>query len=59
MLRPDSISASVSALFKRLKIPKPKGNALHLFRHYAGFRTIPGELKLGLLGGSLASIFPA
>jgi integrase len=33
MLRPDSISASVSALFKRLKIPKPKGAALHLFRH--------------------------
>jgi integrase len=33
MLRPDSISASVSALFKRLKIPKPKGAALHLLRH--------------------------
>jgi integrase len=23
----------VSAIFKRLKIPKPKGNALHLLRH--------------------------
>jgi integrase len=32
-LKPDSISASVSALFKRLKIPKPKGASLHLFRH--------------------------
>jgi integrase len=32
-LKPDSISASVSALFKRLKIPKPKGSALHLLRH--------------------------
>jgi integrase len=32
-LKPDSISASVSALFKRLKIPKPKGAALHLMRH--------------------------
>lgn len=32
-LKPDSISASVSGLFKRLKIPKPKGAALHLFRH--------------------------
>jgi integrase len=32
-LKPDSISASVSALFKRLKIPKPKGAALHIFRH--------------------------
>jgi integrase len=33
MLKPDSISATVSALFKRLKIPKPKGAALHLLRH--------------------------
>jgi len=32
-LKPDSISASVSALFKRLKITKPKGAALHLLRH--------------------------
>ena len=32
-LKPDSISAYVSALFKRLKIPKPKGASLHLFRH--------------------------
>ena len=30
----------------------------HVIRHYAGFRTIPGELKLGLIGGSLASIVP-
>jgi integrase len=33
ILKPDSISASVSAIFKRLKIPKPKGAALHLLRH--------------------------
>jgi len=32
-LKPDSISATVSALFKRLKIPKPKGSSLHLLRH--------------------------
>jgi integrase len=32
-LKPNSISATVSALFKRLKIPKPKGAALHLLRH--------------------------
>lgn len=32
-LKPDSISATVSALFRRLKIPKPKGGALHLLRH--------------------------
>jgi integrase len=32
-LKPDSISATVSALFKRLKIAKPKGASLHLLRH--------------------------
>jgi integrase len=32
-LKPDSISASVSALFKRLKIRKPRGATLHLLRH--------------------------
>ena len=32
-LKPDSVSATVSALFKRLKIAKPKGNSLHLLRH--------------------------
>jgi integrase len=32
-LKPNSISASVSALFTRLKIAKPKGAALHLLRH--------------------------
>ena len=32
-LQPDSVSATVSALFKRLKIPKPKGSALHTLRH--------------------------
>ena len=32
-LKPDSVSATVSALFKRLKIPKPNGSALHLLRH--------------------------
>jgi integrase len=32
-LKPDSISGSVSVLFKRLKIPKPEGAVLHLLRH--------------------------
>jgi integrase len=32
-LKPDSISVWVSALFKRLKIAKPKGGSLHLLRH--------------------------
>ena len=32
-MKPDSISAKISLLFRRLGIPKPKGNALHLLRH--------------------------
>jgi integrase len=35
-LMPDSVSSAVSALFKRLKLPKPKGAALHLLRHTHG-----------------------
>jgi integrase/recombinase XerD len=31
----------------------------HTLRHYAGFRTIPGELDFGLIGGSLAHLFSA
>jgi site-specific recombinase XerD len=31
----------------------------HTLRHYAGFRTIPGEVDLALTGGSLTNIFPA
>ena len=31
----------------------------HMFRHYAGFRTIPGEVDLEPIGGSLTKIFPA
>jgi integrase len=31
----------------------------HTFRHYAGFRTIPGEASLGPIGGGLMNIFPA
>ena len=32
-LKPDSVSATISLRFRRLKIEKPKGNALHILRH--------------------------
>jgi integrase len=32
-LKPGSVSATVSALMKRLKLPKSKGASLHLLRH--------------------------
>jgi site-specific recombinase XerD len=31
----------------------------HVLRHYAGFRTIPGEVDFELIGGSSPNIFPA
>jgi integrase len=45
-LRPDSISSAVSALFKRLKIPKPKGASLHLLRHSHGSHLLAAGMEL-------------
>jgi integrase len=36
-----------------------KQGSPHVLRHSAGSRTMPGQLKFGLVGGSLASTFPA
>jgi integrase len=45
-LKPNSISSSVSALFKRLKIPKPKGASLHLLRHSHGSHLLAAGMEL-------------
>jgi len=52
-LRPDSVSASVSALFKRLKIPKPKGAALHLLRHSHGSHMLANGVPLPVVSARL------
>jgi len=52
----EAADRMLRTVFKRSGV---KGAHPHKFRHYAGFRTMPGELILGLIGGSLASIFPA
>ena len=52
-LKPDSISASVSALFKRLKIPKPKGAALHLLRHTMASQMLDGGVPLPVVSQRL------
>ncbi len=39
-LKPDSVSSAVSLLFRRLKMAKPKGAALHLLRHTHGSQLI-------------------
>jgi len=52
-LRPDSISAAVSALFKRLKIAKPKGAALHLLRHSHGSHMLANGVSLAVVSQRL------
>lgn len=52
-LRPDSISATVSALFKRLKIQKPKGAALHLLRHSHGSHMLANGVPLPVVSQRL------
>jgi integrase len=44
LLRPDSISASVSALFKKLKLPK--GASLHTLRHSHGAHLLAAGMEL-------------
>jgi integrase len=52
-LKPDSISATVSALFKRLKIQKPKGGALHLLRHTMASQMLDGGVPLPAISARL------
>jgi integrase len=52
-LKPNSISATVSALFKRLKIPKPKGAALHLLRHSHGSHMLANGVPLPVVSQRL------
>ena len=57
-LKPDSISASISALFKRLKIPKPKGTALHLLRHSHGSHLLASGMELTAVSERLGHSSP-
>jgi len=52
-LKPDSISATVSALFKRLKIPKPRGGALHLLRHTLASQMLDSGVPLPVVAQRL------
>jgi integrase len=51
--KPDSISATVSALFKRLRIPKPKGGSLHLLRHTMASQMLDGGVPLTVVSQRL------
>jgi integrase len=52
-LKPDSVSATVSDLFKRLKIPKPKGASLHLLRHTLASQMLDGGVPLPVVSARL------
>jgi integrase len=52
-LKPDSISATVSALFKRLKIPKPNGASLHLLRHTMASQMLASGVALPVVSQRL------
>jgi integrase len=52
-LKPDSISASVSALFKRLKIRRPKGSAVHLLRHTLASQMLDDDVPLPVVSQRL------
>jgi integrase len=52
-LKPNSISATVSALFKRLKIPKPKGGALHVLRHTLASQMLDSGVPLSVVSQRL------
>jgi integrase len=56
-LNPDSISATVSALCKRLKLPK--GVSLHAFRHSHGSQLLVGGIELPTVSRRLGHSSPA
>jgi integrase len=51
--KPDSISATVSAMFKRLKIAKPKGGSLHLLRHSMASQMLDAGVPLPVVSARL------
>jgi integrase len=55
-LRPDSISATVSNLFRRLKLPK--GSSLHSLRHTHGSHLLAGGMELTAVSARLGHSSP-
>ena len=55
-LRPDSISATVSALFRRLKLPK--GTSLHTLRHTHGSHLLAAGMELPAVSARLGHSNP-
>jgi integrase len=56
LLRPDSISAAVSALFRKLKLPK--GTSLHTLRHTHGSHLLAAGMELPAVSARLGHSNP-
>ena len=56
LLRPDSISSAVSALFRRLKLPK--GTSLHTLRHTHGSHLLAAGMELPAVSARLGHSNP-
>lgn len=57
-LLPDSVSAAVSNLFRKLRIPKPRGCALHLLRHSHGSQLLATGVPLPAVAERLGHSSP-
>ena len=55
-LKPDSISSAVSALFRRLKLPK--GTSLHTLRHTHGSHLLVAGMELPAVSARLGHSSP-
>ena len=52
-LKPDSVSSTVSRMFRRLGIEKPKGDALHLLRHTHSSELLDGGAPVAVVSARL------
>jgi integrase len=57
-LKPNSVSATISLLFRRLGIEKPKGNALHLLRHTMASHMLASGVALPVVSARLGHSDP-
>jgi len=52
-LKPNSVSATVSRMFRRMGIEKPKGDALHLLRHTHSSELLDGGAPVAVVSARL------
>ena len=53
LLKPGSISSTISLMFRRLGIPKPKGSALHILRHTMSSQMLAAGVPVAVVSARL------